>query len=488
MKKSLVLCICILHFFCISIFAIDIQKKEYFTPSALVGKTIIIPTYNNGENQLNFVYNESVLQNHKFTYQNYSRVIVLGIPIRISNYAIIDEGKKSEVLCLIAEVNGEKVVLAFPMTIKDSDYTASIIAELFYGDPVKRTTSFSRYSVGDICLHYSLADEIKQYETDFANKEVYLGGNDYWASNKQYTFLGFEYKKFGTHFSGEDSMVPSSFSYTAPASIKEQYLDELYAVFKDDKNLFVKVKEENNKHPRNEISIPLTELRNITYDEVSYKEMFKPSISLAKADSLEKFVSRGELFFPKTNLTVKGLLLSKEQNFYPYETISLSNISGHYICLDRIKQVKTFDKEKRVSFNYYLTGKGNEDGVFEDYIAIPLDIDIRNYALNGAEHRIKVKIEEAKREKENLERLAQLEREEKEYRNKLVAKYGQTNATLIMDGEVRIGFTKEMCKEAWGSPSYINNTISSYGKWEQWVYGIGTYLYFSGNKLVVIQN
>ena len=62
------------------------------------------------------------------------------------------------------------------------------------------------------------------------------------------------------------------------------------------------------------------------------------------------------------------------------------------------------------------------------------------------------------------------------------------NANLILNGEVRIGFTKAMCKEAWGEPSYINNTISSYGTWEQWVYGLGSYLYFNGNKLVVIQN
>lgn len=72
-------------------------------------------------------------------------------------------------------------------------------------------------------------------------------------------------------------------------------------------------------------------------------------------------------------------------------------------------------------------------------------------------------------------------------RANLTKKFGASNAKLIMDGVVRIGMTKAMCKEAWGSPDDINKTIGSWGTHEQWVYG-NSYLYFEGDRLTAIQN
>jgi hypothetical protein len=69
----------------------------------------------------------------------------------------------------------------------------------------------------------------------------------------------------------------------------------------------------------------------------------------------------------------------------------------------------------------------------------------------------------------------------------LAKKYGQSNANLIVQGKVRIGFTKQMCREAWGEPEDINTTTGSYGKHEQWVYD-DDYLYFENGKLTAIQD
>lgn len=57
-----------------------------------------------------------------------------------------------------------------------------------------------------------------------------------------------------------------------------------------------------------------------------------------------------------------------------------------------------------------------------------------------------------------------------------------------MDGEVKLGFTKSMCREAWGEPEEVNRSVSIGYTLEQWVYGLGCYLYFKGDKLVTIQN
>lgn len=68
-----------------------------------------------------------------------------------------------------------------------------------------------------------------------------------------------------------------------------------------------------------------------------------------------------------------------------------------------------------------------------------------------------------------------------------IKKFGQTNGTLINEGKVRIGFTKEMCIAAWGKPQDVNKTIDQMGTIEQWVYNLYDYLYFKNGKLATIQ-
>lgn len=69
----------------------------------------------------------------------------------------------------------------------------------------------------------------------------------------------------------------------------------------------------------------------------------------------------------------------------------------------------------------------------------------------------------------------------------LVEKYGAKNAKDIMNGIIRIGMTKEMCRSAWGNPERINRTTTRYGTSEQWVY-YNNYVYFRGNVITAIQD
>jgi hypothetical protein len=57
-------------------------------------------------------------------------------------------------------------------------------------------------------------------------------------------------------------------------------------------------------------------------------------------------------------------------------------------------------------------------------------------------------------------------------------KFGVVNWNIILDREVKIGFTEEMVRLAWGEPKRVNK--SSYG--DQWVYD-DQYLYFENGKL-----
>lgn len=93
-----------------------------------------------------------------------------------------------------------------------------------------------------------------------------------------------------------------------------------------------------------------------------------------------------------------------------------------------------------------------------------------------------------KEEREEQEQQAIFAQEEAREKARLIKKYGKRNAQLIFDEKVEIGFTKQMCIESWGEPQDINRTITRNRVHEQWVYGIGRYLYFEGNYLTAIQN
>ena len=75
-----------------------------------------------------------------------------------------------------------------------------------------------------------------------------------------------------------------------------------------------------------------------------------------------------------------------------------------------------------------------------------------------------------------------------ERKNNLIKKYGESTTNDILNGIVKLGWSKDMCREAWGNPKDINKTIGSYGVHEQWVYGGDNYLYFENGILTTIQN
>lgn len=77
----------------------------------------------------------------------------------------------------------------------------------------------------------------------------------------------------------------------------------------------------------------------------------------------------------------------------------------------------------------------------------------------------------------------------------LAKRYGKQNAKTIIEGNVKIGWSKEMCREAWGRPDKINTTRGIWGVHEQWVYEYSdefSYdifcLYFENGILTTIQD
>lgn len=79
------------------------------------------------------------------------------------------------------------------------------------------------------------------------------------------------------------------------------------------------------------------------------------------------------------------------------------------------------------------------------------------------------------------------EKRAKERRDNIIAKYGDQIGSLILQGRVIVGMTKEQCIDALGHPTRINRTVTATMVHEQWVYS-SKYLYFDNDKLVAIQD
>ena len=145
----------------------------------------------------------------------------------------------------------------------------------------------------------------------------------------------------------------------------------------------------------------------------------------------------------------------------------------------------------------YLTLKFDNypEQSLDSFSLTPFD-DYQNYYLGYQTYKQK-RIEEEKLEKiaqeeqyerEKLEQEEIWKRKQAEKYARLTKKYGKNIAKEIIEGYVRIGWTKEMCIESWGEPNEINKTTNKYSVSEQWVYGSGSYLYFDNGRLTTIQN
>lgn len=91
-------------------------------------------------------------------------------------------------------------------------------------------------------------------------------------------------------------------------------------------------------------------------------------------------------------------------------------------------------------------------------------------------------------DKEQYESYLKQQAEEKAARKaEMIKKYGQNRGTMIAEGKVQIGMTKQMCLDSWGEPNDVNTTIVANKTHEQWVYGYDRYLYFDNGILTAIQ-
>jgi len=98
----------------------------------------------------------------------------------------------------------------------------------------------------------------------------------------------------------------------------------------------------------------------------------------------------------------------------------------------------------------------------------------------------KLKVEERQREEEELER--QKVEAQAKFKVDCKTRFGEKFGKMIIEGNVILGMTSEMCQLSWGEPIEKNRTLVSGLVHEQWVYSWKHYLYFENGKLTAIQD
>ena len=185
-------------------------------------------------------------------------------------------------------------------------------------------------------------------------------------------------------------------------------------------------------------------------------------------------------------LSAKDIVLKGEKGSYCTPKLLLEDDEGKKYALILYNNLRINEYERNNLYNpspYAHYARVNDLVPEETMLAERAAEEKRLHELA-----LKRQLDEEKERLARIQREATAKKEEERLRNSYINKYGKRYAELIMNGRVALGMTRRMCIDAWGEPESVNRTITEYGTSEQWVYDLGTYLYFEGNKLTGIQN
>lgn len=127
---------------CMFVFVCNAQERFSFTQ--LKGKRIVLPTYNDGDRILSFVYEKETFYTRKFSKsKKIENLNVLGCPITIKDITISDVKKKSQKLCVLFSLDNVEYTMAIPMKFdllgQDNSKELMLIKNMFYiNNPSRR--------------------------------------------------------------------------------------------------------------------------------------------------------------------------------------------------------------------------------------------------------------------------------------------------------------------------------------------------------------
>ncbi|HXD93980.1 MAG TPA: hypothetical protein VNX01_12265 [Bacteroidia bacterium] len=230
-------------------------------------------------------------------------------------------------------------------------------------------------------------------------------------------------------------------------------------------------------------------LRNTENNEIIYYVLFKegkdfvstgPWICMGYYEKFKQFY-KNKTYIVQKNLT----------DLYEINTGKLvsCNVNEVVTCSD----VTLLDlKTKNLAALCIIFQKSSSDEIAVSSQWGPLKAgEVFNFAEKGSFKRLDAVINDYKKaEQEQTQQIKQeiaIEQAQQNETNALIKKYGKNFGTKIARGEVEIGMTKNMCREAWGEPERKLETKVANGTTEKWFYPQARFLYFVGDKLNSLQ-
>lgn len=271
----------------------------------------------------------------------------------------------------------------------------------------------------------------------------------------------------------------NSFDFTyKPANPEYSFGKTRYSEYELMKNKYFYIEdiiEGPTKETFNEKLVVFKLIENETKDTIYYSQGIRPlwkNKNFITVGYFEKLKNTyiGEVFITQTSVRFDS---AKEK--------------GEKVVFNKDTRLKCIDialneegKEDRFKIIAVLENEENQDRAYVSISRLNKKSLGTSYSFNSGGYR------SANAELRLLKSVKVYEIEANE-KKELARKYGTSNAELIVNGQVKLGFTEDMSIIAWGKPKSINKSTSKYGVDEQWVYGYNSYLYFSNGKVTAIQ-
>lgn len=174
-------------------------------------------------------------------------------------------------------------------------------------------------------------------------------------------------------------------------------------------------------------------------------------------------------------------------------------VGGFFLILQGEK-TGTFAKAiKKIKTKYSINSNGDylecpdipclctNDGPYSPY-NIEFIVGVSDYLLLKNYFDRQKQIDKSNKRQQELQRKQEKEKKKIDFIKSMISKYGVEQGSLVGNRQVGIGMTKEMCRDAWGSPINTYRTTTSYGQSEVWCYNYKTRVYFYNGKVVQIDD
>lgn len=458
MKKQL------LFFFAVLSFSLVFAENNVMD---LTGKRIIIPPL--VEIQRGSFYTADVLNKLKFEEKFEYNELIFGDTLAVTDVKHLNkDDKKNEMLLIELIHNNRPIILYMPLYIKKDD---NRIYRNFYGRGETVTGFFSvdeKISFDKVRLCYYDVDLINHINSIWLNRRVYPRETEFAKIYGKYKLETERMNKF-------EPFIFCGFEFLDTEEYSSNF-EMLNAVFSDKQGIkyYLPLNAANKDDHSN--GYQLYNLTDAFFSEAELQAFCEQNRDSVLIDMVEQNYVGSEVFIDESNLDKR-----KAERAYntAYSSETLKDWGDGYFHITGVKMLPS--RSNRPYFNYYAIAY---NGSCE--FAIPIDKDFPDIVVSASVHREELAEEASRMERERIEREAEWSRQEHQEQAALASKYGSSNAKVISEGSIRLGFTKAMVEESWGTP-YDTMTISNnYGTIECWIYGLGTYVYFNGNKVVQI--